>query len=296
MVAPIEPYSLTFDFPENVCYNMIMKFLVAAAAVVFGLVSCSQRQTWVAIGDSITYLNDHQDETGNRVTKGYMTLVTKELPHITCINKGFNGWTATDVAREINNLGLAKADLYTVFLGTNDWWRGTALGTFDDYRKNSGGDTFFGSFRIILDKLRELNPDARIILITPMKRVDFVYLADMKNNAYGSYRAKNGQHLSDFANAILETGRHEDIEVIDLYNASGMTHENLVRFKRLKDPSTGSYRNYGYPDFIDIPFNPETDDYPYPPDAIQMTYDGLHPSDDGYRVIAEMLIELLKTD
>jgi hypothetical protein len=31
--------------------------------------------SWVAIGDSITYLNDHLDETGNRVTKGYMTRV-----------------------------------------------------------------------------------------------------------------------------------------------------------------------------------------------------------------------------
>jgi lysophospholipase L1-like esterase len=273
---------------------MTMKLLVAAAAVVFSLVSCSQQQKWVAIGDSITYLNDHQDETGDRVAKGYMTLVTEELPHVTYINKGFNGWTATDVAREIHNLGLKKADLYTVFLGTNDWWRGVPLGTIDDYKNNSGGDTFFGSFRIILNKLRELNPDARIILITPMQRVDFVSIADMKNNAHGSYRAKNNQHLSDFANAVLATGKHENIEVIDLYNESGMTHETLVRFKRLKDPTTGSYRNYPYPDFINVPFKPETDDYPYPPEAIQMTYDGLHPSDEGYQVIAEMLIDLLR--
>ncbi len=31
--------------------------------------------TWVAIGDSITYLNEHTNETGNRLTKGYMTRV-----------------------------------------------------------------------------------------------------------------------------------------------------------------------------------------------------------------------------
>lgn len=274
---------------------MTMKLVLAAAVVVFSLASCSQEQQWVALGDSITYLNDHQDETGNRVTRGYMTLVTEELPHITYINKGFNGWKATDVAREIDNLGLTKADLYTVFLGTNDWWHGVPIGSIDDYRNNAGGDTFFGSLRIILDKLRELNPDARIILLTPMQRVDFVYIADMKNNAHGSFRAKKDQQLSAFADAILETGKHENIEVVDLYNESGMTHENLVRFKRLKDPSTGSIRDYPYPDFIDVPFNPETDNYPYPPEAIQMTYDGLHPSDEGYRVIAEMLIEPLSS-
>jgi hypothetical protein len=30
---------------------------------------------WVAIGDSITYLNNHLDETGHRVTKGYLSRV-----------------------------------------------------------------------------------------------------------------------------------------------------------------------------------------------------------------------------
>jgi hypothetical protein len=42
--------------------------------------------TWVAIGDSITYLNDHPDETGNRITNGYMTKVIKKLPYIHFIN------------------------------------------------------------------------------------------------------------------------------------------------------------------------------------------------------------------
>ena len=28
---------------------------------------------WCAIGDSFTYLNDHLDETDNRVKKGYLT-------------------------------------------------------------------------------------------------------------------------------------------------------------------------------------------------------------------------------
>ncbi|WP_295795775.1 hypothetical protein [Mucilaginibacter sp.] len=39
-------------------------------------------KSWTAIGDSITYLNDHLDETGNRVTKGYLTRVTEQLPNI----------------------------------------------------------------------------------------------------------------------------------------------------------------------------------------------------------------------
>jgi lysophospholipase L1-like esterase len=73
-----------------------------------------------------------------------------------------------------------------------------------------------------------------------------------------------------------------------------MTPETLVKFKHLKDPATGAYKDYGYPAFIDIPFNPETDAYPYPPESIDMTYDGLHPSDKGYEVITRMLVPLMK--
>jgi len=57
----------------------------------------------------------------------------------------------------------------------------------------------------------------------------------------------------------------------------------------LKDSTTGEYKDYHYPDFVGVPFNPETDEYPYPVEAINMTYDGLHPSDKGNSVIAELL-------
>jgi lysophospholipase L1-like esterase len=272
-----------------------MKKLTLSLLVCLILISFSFKETtWVAIGDSITYLNEHQDETGNRITKGYMTMVTEQLPEIKYTNKGYNGWTAGDIAREIEKLDLAKADIYSVFLGTNDWWRGRPLGTFADYKNNTGNNTFYGSYRLIIDKLRSLNKNAWIILITPMQRVDFVYISNMKNNAYGSYKDKNGQSLAQFAEAVNEIGSNEKLKVVDLYNKSGMTLGNIVKFKRLKEPATGTYKDYPYPDFIDIPFNPETDAYPYPPEAIDMTYDGLHPSDKGYEIIAKMIIEAMK--
>lgn len=250
--------------------------------------------TWVAIGDSITYLNDHLDETGNRVSKGYLTRVVEQLPQIHYINQGHNGWTSGGIADAIEKLGLVKADIYSVFLGTNDWWAGRPLGTLADYQNNTGNTTVYGSFRIITNKLRSLNPNAKIILIAPMQRTDFVYLFDKKNNAYGSYKAKNGQYLEQFANAVDSIGRYEHFQAIDLFHNSGMTLKNLVKYKRLKDPQTGVYKNYPYPDFIGIPFNPETDEYPYPVDAVNMAYDGLHPSDKGNAVIARMIAKVMK--
>jgi len=272
-----------------------MKQLLLFVALI-GLLSSFDHQefTWVAIGDSITYLNEHLDETKNRITKGYMTRVTEKLPYVHYTNQGHNGWTAGRIAQEIETLGLAKADLYSVFLGTNDWWAGRPLGRLKDYQGNTGNGTVYGSFRLIINKLRDLNPKAPIILITPMQRVDFVYLFNFKNNAYGSYKPKNGQNLEAFAQAIDSIGRYERLPVVDLYHSKSLDLKKLVKYKRLKNPQTGQYTNYPYPRFIDIPFNPETDEYPYPAGSIDKTYDGLHPSDEGYAVISRRLVKLIK--
>ena len=273
-----------------------MKKVLPLLFALFLLSSFGHKElTWVAIGDSITYLNDHRDETGNRLSQGYLTRVVKDLPYIHYINKGFNGWTSGNIAQHIDSLGLVKADVYSVFLGTNDWWQGRPAGNLADYKNNTGNGTIYGSFRMIINKLRALNPEAKIVLITPMQRVDFVYLFDKNNNAFGSYKPQNGQTLEAVANAVDSIGSYEHIQVNDLYHNSRLDISQMVKFKRLKDPATGTYINYNYPQFIGKPFNPATDDYPYPAEAANLTYDGLHPTDKGCAIIAKGLVKLFKT-
>ena len=272
----------------------MQKLLLLIVVVFLGTSFTQKKITWVAIGDSITYLNEHPDETGNRITKGYMTKVVEALPNIGYTNQGHNGWTSGGIAEKIDELGIEKADVYSIFLGTNDWWAGRPIGSISDYQNNKGNQTVYGSFRIIIDKLKQLNKDAKIILITPMQRTDFVYMANMKNNAWGSYKEKNGQSLKQVVEAIKAIAAYEHTQIVDLYNADGMDVKHLVKFKRLRNPSTGSYQDYPYPDYVNIPFNPETDEYPYPVESIDMTFDGLHPSDKGYNLIAKMLIKIMR--
>jgi lysophospholipase L1-like esterase len=272
-----------------------MKKILLLFCIAGILLSFSKKEmTWVAIGDSITYLNDHPNETGNRITSGYMTRVTNKLQHIHYTNQGHNGWTASRIADNINQLGWVKADVYSVFLGTNDWWHAGRVGQLSDYKNNTGSTTLYGSYRIIINKLRSLNADAKIILITPMQRSDFVYINNPQNNAYGSYKEKDGQTLEQFAVAVDSIAAYEKVQLLDLYHKKGMAVSNLVQYKRLKDPRSGQYKNYSYPDYIGVPFNPATDDYPYPFDAMDVTYDGLHPSDKGYDMIAKMLVKIMK--
>lgn len=268
------------------------KLILLATLIIFQFSFSPKEMVWVAIGDSITYLNEHPDETGNRVTKGYLTRVVEKIPNIHYTNQGHNGWTAVQIANEIDKLGLEKADVYSIFLGTNDWWRGLPLGSFSDYENNTGNKTVNGAFRTIVNKLRSLNTNAKIILITPMQRVDFVYINNFKNNAFGSYKDKNGQQLEQFSEAVVAIAKFENFPVVDLYHAKGMDHKHLVKFKRLKDPATGVYKSFSFPNYLDIPFNTEKDEYPYPVEAIDITYDGLHPSDKGNQLISEKLIKI----
>lgn len=257
--------------------------ILGAAALLTSFIKPPTR--WVAIGDSITYLNDHTDETGGRLKKGYLSRVTEALPNVRYVNQGHNGWTSGGIARAIDKLGIPVADVYTVFLGTNDWWHSDRIGNWSDYARNTGDSTVYGAFKIIVNKIRSLNSGARIVLITPLPRTDFVYINDPHNNAYGSYKPKSGQTLEQVADAIRDIGRREKLTVIDLYHDRRFAIKHLVHFKRLKDPATGAYKDYGYPAYIKIPWSP-ADDYPYPPEAMDMTFDGLHPSDKGDSVIA----------
>jgi lysophospholipase L1-like esterase len=92
---------------------------------------------------------------------------------------------------------------------------------------------------------------------------------------------------------VADIGLHEGFRVIDLYHERRLAIPHLVRFKRLKDPATGAYRDYDYPEYTSIPFDP-ADAYPYPPEAQGMTFDGLHPSDKGDALIAKRVVKALK--
>jgi lysophospholipase L1-like esterase len=237
--------------------------------------------TWVAIGDSITYLNDHPDETKDRMSHGYLKDVVEKLPYI-------------NFAKSWDKLNIPSGDVFTVFLGTNDWWHSHRIGSWQDYEQGTGDSTIYGCFRVILDKLHGLNKDAPIILLTPMPRADFVYINNPKNNAYGSYKPKDGQTLEQVADAILDIGRRENLRVIDLYHVKSLAVPHLVKFKHVKDSASNAYHDYPYPKYTTIPFDPAQSEYAYPPDAIDMTYDGLHPSDKGCAAIAKQLVKVFR--
>jgi len=242
---------------------------------------------WCAIGDSFTYLNDHLDETGYRVTKGYLSRIAEKLPELRLNNIGINGSTFRDWIPQ----PIPEADLYTVLLGTNDWRQGIPLGSEADFTGRNAG-TILGGLGILLDHIREASPEAFILVGNPVERSDFVYLADPNNTAPGSYAPLQGQTLSGVSAEILRCCALEGIAAVNCHDRSGITPENAVRFKRVR--RCGRVEDLPYPDYIGIPFSPGEDPYPYPPEAAWMTYDGLHPTDEGCEILAELFTERIR--
>lgn len=271
----------------RILYSLLLLLLVSMSSFM-----PQKNITWTAIGDSFTYLNDHLEESQNRVEKGWITRTSELVPGLTYINQGQNYLTSVEIAYKIDDLGLKSSDIYTLFLGTNDWWLGVKPGTLDDYKNNTGIATLNGAFRVIIDKLRSLNPNAHIILLTPMQRGDFVYLLNHNFSSWGSYKDQEGQSLESFVNAVKAIGKADNFEVVDLYSEPRLGIAQAVKYKYLRDPQTHEYKEYTYPDYTKIPFV-VGDVYPYPVNAIDVTYDGIHPSDKGCAIIAELLAKVI---
>ena len=150
---------------------------------------------WCAIGDSFTYLNDHLDETGYRVSKGYLTRILEKVPGLRLDNIGINGSTLLDWASQ----PIPEADLYTVLLGTNDWHHEVPAGSKADFRARTAG-TILGSLGILLDHIREDAAATRESLLTA-EEIDEIPAGNDGKPA-GSIEGLNGQ-LSDVLLMLL---------------------------------------------------------------------------------------------
>lgn len=238
----------------------------------------------VAIGDSFFYLCDHLDETGYRLNKGILPRIQNELPFPTeLINLGKNGSQTKDWIKD----AFPAGDIYLILLGTNDWWSSARpIGTARDYLFRTEG-TILGNLGAIVSHIKMVAPGAKIFLCNPVERGDFVYILDYTNNAKGSYEPRNGRELKQISDAIFAEARESGVINVNTHDLCGISCYNAVKFKRcLVD---GKVLDLPYPNYTVIPFDPENELYPYPSEAIDMTYDGLHPSDKGAQAIAEVI-------
>ena len=197
---------------ETIAWGVMV---VVSGCVTVNGTRTSMSGTWCSLGTSITWYNNHVDASGGRFTRGYQDRVLDKLAFEGFVNCGVNGGV---VASQFGH--LQYADWYTIEHGINDWGHSTRPGSIVDYVSNASNGTFAANYRILIDKVRMLNPSARIILCTPRRGYGFgTYLPAH------STEPKNGIWLEEYVRLVREIASYEKLPVADFYAACGEDHE-----------------------------------------------------------------------
>lgn len=175
--------------------------------------------TWVSGGDSIT---------AGSATYGYyqehaLPILTNVSTHY---NRGYSGYSMTKYTNTATGSSIQDvtsqfevADVYTIFLGTNDFSRNAPIGSNADAAGKL--DSFWGGMKKVYADLLAKNPNAIVIFITPLKRT-----------ASPAWNVANtaGVTLSAYVQAIKDFASEKGCPVIDLFNISGVNSDNAATF------------------------------------------------------------------
>ena len=103
--------------------------------------------------------------------------------------------------------------IFTVALGSNDWITNAPLG---DYNDSLNANTFYGSFKKLIAKIREKYPDAAIILMTPWQQ--------FYNGRHWYEENSRGYSIRDYCLAIHEIAMMtRNCWVLDMLNSAYIT-------------------------------------------------------------------------
>ncbi|MCO8100114.1 SGNH/GDSL hydrolase family protein [Acinetobacter indicus] len=134
-----------------------------------------------------------------------------------------------------SNANILASHVCTIAHGTNDFKLETALGSISDaptpratlddpaYRDNANTTgTFYADYRGVIESILAINPNARIMLITPIRRT--------QPAATGTDTNARGHKLIDYVNAIKEIGDYYGLPVLDNYNTSGFNAITILNW------------------------------------------------------------------
>lgn len=247
--------SISVDIPPKAKF---VRFSLLKSDTVHILMICEQiphRTLWLAIGDSITY------GYGNEGVS-YADYAAKKL-NITLNKQGVSGSTLSGMYKRVKDGDFdgIKPDIITICGGTNDWNIGKKSKNMDSDTVYTA-DTYMSYVNCIIETLRAKQPQATIIFLTCLQRD---YFGTDTSNVTGTTNS-NGETLADYENVVLTSCKNHAVPVIDLYAQSGINAQNYL-------PLESGYSNASIK---------------------WLTTDGLHPNDDGHRLLGTFVANCLK--
>lgn len=223
-----------------------------------------------SIGDSITYGFIPRNAPGYPGQLNSFAKLTAEHFGLEFVNHGISGSTVARIeGRQPMCNRVSKlpddADIVTFMGGTNDIRNGVQLGEMTD-RTDS---TFYGALHVTMGGLYEKyyinriatgKKCAKVIICTPIKLLDARHSAEP-----GEGHLVN---LEPWVEAIKEVAQYYGFPVVDFYNTAPLNPHLYRTVKGTEDGYTGYYN----------PF----------------ITDGTHPTQDGAKLMADVLISRIK--
>ncbi|MDO4802205.1 MAG: SGNH/GDSL hydrolase family protein [Prevotellaceae bacterium] len=200
--------------------------------------------TWCSLGTSITWY-----DTNGRI--GYQTRVQRKIHFDGYINLGKSGYTIQMFVNEfLDSIPIAR--YYTIEFGINDFLfggmdgkrNGTPIGSVEDFKNGTGVETFYGAYRMIIDKIYSLNPDALIIVCSTTQGEGGATRWEQKIWA----RNPTGHTIMDYANAAYEIAKLCSFPFCDFFGLSGINKWTLERKTHDKLHPNG----FGYEGMADV--------------------------------------------
>ncbi len=191
--------------------------LIMAAAVMIPAFAADEALKYVVLGDSIGYgagvLNSDEACFGK---------IVADTAGFEFKNDAVNGYRTDDLIRHLDKENIAadvaEADIISISIGGNDFLRGDMAGLIKeaaagDYsRFDEIAAAFYENFCTIIAKIKELNPDAVILVQTlynpGYESIKAVYQqgADRLNAGYAKYLSDNpgAYELLDVASQFVD--------------------------------------------------------------------------------------------
>lgn len=206
-------------------------------------------------GKSWAVIGDSITHKNYRSNLNYHDYVSEMVEGMTIFNYGLSGTGFFNRFSAYENI-TQSPDIITVLLGTNDWNNNGSNNKQLGNLTDTGTDTISGCISTLMLGLLTKFPTKIIAMMTPIPRI-----ASWGSNATSN---SQGYTLEDLANRICELSRHYSVPCLDLYHESNLP---------VYIPAGNAY-------YFTAPGHASPD--------------GLHPNDEGQKVMANKIKSFLE--
>lgn len=213
----------------------------------------------VTFGDSITWYDGNEYNWGKEANKmciGFQTYM-REIGMIVG-NQGISGATLPEIVKDaiLKYPSFANIEYVTIMSGANDTRKNIPVGQLKEIGETYDDTTYIGAYQKAIDFILGINPRIKICLFTPIKGWIYAPLG------FDPQQQKDKMVDIIYADATKKVGEKYGIPVLDLYSMCGINLK--TREIMMNDPE--------------------------PPEN---TYYSLHPSNYGYKRLADLIIPFL---